>query len=54
MFTRELPDEDAEAVRFVSGLGALPAWARALDGYALDLLAYAAFVALMLWIFWLW
>jgi hypothetical protein len=54
VFVRELPEQDAEAVRFVSGLGTLPTWARALDGFAVDLLALSAFVGLVVWIFWLW
>jgi hypothetical protein len=44
----------SDTVRYVSGLAQLPAWLRGLDGYIPDVLALAAFVALVVWLFWLW
>jgi hypothetical protein len=54
LFVRELPEEDEEAVRFVSGLATLPGWARQVDGVIAEACAFVTFVLLLLWIFWLW
>jgi hypothetical protein len=54
VFVRELPEQDRESVRFVSGLATLPAWTRRLDGALAEIAALAAFVLLVVWMFWLW
>jgi hypothetical protein len=42
-----------EAVRFVSGMAALPAWIRDLDGISLELGAVAVLIGLVVLV-WLW
>jgi hypothetical protein len=45
--------DGGEAVRFVSGMAALPGWIRDLDGISLELGAVAVLVAVVL-LLWLW
>jgi hypothetical protein len=51
MLRSEPAEQGSSTVRYVSGLGALPGY---VHGFVPELLAAIAFVALMLWIFWLW
>jgi hypothetical protein len=54
MFTRDLPEQDRDAVRYVSGLAALPSWTSGHAGAIPEVLAALAFAGLVLWLFWLW
>ena len=46
-----MQDDESQMVRYVSGLGALPGY---VHGALAEILAVAAFVMLVLWLFWLW
>jgi hypothetical protein len=45
---------ESEAVRFVSGLAALPGGIRRIDGYLPELAAGILLVALIVVVFWVW
>jgi hypothetical protein len=47
-------ERNSEAVRFVSGLAALPSGIRRFDGFAPELAAVIALVLLIVLIFWIW
>ena len=44
-------EDESQLVRYVSGLGALPGY---VHSWIAEIVAVALFVALVVWLFWLW
>jgi hypothetical protein len=48
------PEHESDAVRFVSGLAAIPSGIRRIDGYAPELFAGILLVLVVVLVFWIW